>query len=284
MKLAQTSLLCIFLIMSACKSDAPSNEENQEIARLRNEIRQLEMENQEKDVLIEESLNLFSEIQENVARIQHKEIEIRLLSESGIINSQQREWMLQELQNIQFLREENARKIKTLNAQIQGKEAQIGQLYQMIEALQARIVDQDELIMTLRNSLGNQDADYSKLFDAYMEQVDIAETTKRELAKAFYVYGTLEELKQNNVVVQNKGFIGIGKKSSLKDGFNEDYFTSIDKFEKNKIQVIGKKIQIISDHPSNSYQIIDNGNNKTINILNPHEFWKISKYLVIVVD
>jgi DNA repair exonuclease SbcCD ATPase subunit len=242
------------------------------------------MQNSEKDLLIDESLSLFNEIQENIARIQHKEFEIRFLSEGGANNPQQKEWMLQELQNIQFLREENAKKIKALNAQIKGKEAQIGQLYQMIESLQERIISQDELILNLRNLLVNQDEDYSKLFDAYMEQTEIASTTRRELAKAYYVYGSLDELKKNNVVVQSKGFIGMGKKSSLKDGFNEDYFTPIDKFENKKIQIIGKKIQIISDHPSASYKIIDNGNNKTIDIVNPYEFWKISKYLVVIVD
>ena len=284
MKLNLLLLLGFFSMLLSCKSDAPSTEENQEIVRLRNEIRQLEMQNSEKDLLIDESLSLFNEIQENIARIQHKELEIRFLSEGGANNPQQKEWMLQELQNIQFLREENAKKIKALNAQIKGKEAQIGQLYQMIESLQERIISQDELILNLRNLLVNQDEDYSKLFDAYMEQTEIASTTRRELAKAYYVYGSLDELKKNNVVVQSKGFIGMGKKSSLKDGFNEDYFTPIDKFENKKIQIIGKKIQIISDHPSASYKIIDNGNNKTIDIVNPYEFWKISKYLVVIVD
>ena len=284
MKLNLLLLLGFFSMLLSCKSDAPSTEENQEIARLRNEIRQLEMQNSEKDLLIDESLSLFNEIQENIARIQHKELEIRFLSEGGANNPQQKEWMLQELQNIQFLREENAKKIKALNAQIKGKEAQIGQLYQMIESLQERIISQDELILNLRNLLVNQDEDYSKLFDAYMEQTEIAATTRRELAKAYYVYGSLDELKKNNVVVQSKGFIGMGKKSSLKDGFNEDYFTPIDKFENKKIQIIGKKIQIISDHPSASYKIVDNGNNKTIDIVNPYEFWKISKYLVVIVD
>lgn len=270
--------------LNSCKSETSNQSENEEIVRLRNEVRQLKQDSEDKDLLIGESLSLFSEIQENVARIQHKELEIRLISESGITDPNQKDWLFKELQNIQFLREENAKKIKTLNAQIQGKEAQLGELYQMIESLRERILAQDELILSMRNSLVNQDEDYSKLFDAYMEQTNIAEATRDELSKAFYVYGSLGELKENNVVVQTKGFIGLGKKSSLKDGFNEDYFTAIDRFDKLKIQVIGKKISFISDHPSSSYSITDHGNSKTVNILNVHEFWKVSKYLVIVVE
>ena len=284
MKASPIIFLFALLAFASCKSDTSNTEENQEIVRLRNEIRNLELAQAEKDALINESLDLFNEIQENIARIQNKEVEIRLMAEGGKNNTNQREWMLQELQKIQILREENTRKIKSLNTQIQGKENQIGQLHQMIENLQERIVAQDELILTLRNILVNQDEEYSKLFDAYMEQADLAEKSRKELSRAFYVYGSLDELKKNNVVVQTKGFIGMGKKSSLKDGFNEDYFTPIDKFEKKNIQIIGKKIQVISDHPSSSFTIIDNGNNKTISISNPYEFWKISKYLVVVVE
>lgn len=277
-----------FLVSSfllSCSSEPEvSKEENQEIARLRNELRRLEMENAEKDALVEESLGVFSEIQENVARIQHKENEIRLITEKGASTGPEKEWLLQELQNIQFLREENNRKIKNLNKQLEGREEQIGQLYQMIEALKEQLMAQDALISELQNSLSNQDEDYSKLFDAYIEQSNTAESAKKELAKAFYVYGTLDELKKNNVIVQSKGFIGIGKKASIKDGFNEDYFTAIDKFEKKKIQIVGKKINIMSDHPSSSYEIVDQGNTKTINILNVYEFWKLSKYLVVVVE
>lgn len=281
----------IFILMFAivalisCKSqDAGTPEENQEIAKLRNELRRLEMENAEKDALIEESLGIFSEIQENVAKIQHKENEIRLISEKGVKDGSQKDWLLQELKNIQFLREENNKKIKNLSKQLEGREEQLGNLYQMIESLQEKLVAQDALINELQRSLTNQDQDYSKLFDAYIEQSTIAEAARKELAKAYYVYGSMDELKKNNVIVQTKGFIGIGKKSELKDGFNQDYFTPIDKFEKKKIQIVGKRINIISDHPSASYEIIDQGNSKTINILNAYEFWKISKYLVVIVE
>jgi DNA repair exonuclease SbcCD ATPase subunit len=278
-------LLFSILAMVSCNSEETGKrEENQEIAKLRNELRRLEMENAEKEALIEESLGLFSEIQENVIKIQHKENEIRIISEKGVKDNSQKEWLRQELKNIQFLMEENNRKIKNLNRQLEGKEEKLGNLYQMIESLQEKLVAQDALIQELRTSLANQDQDYSKLFDAYIEQSAIAEAARRELAKAYYVYGSLEELKRNNVIVQTKGFIGIGKKSQLKDGFNEDYFTPIDRFERKKIQIVGKKIQIVSDHPSSSYEIIDHGNSKVINILNAHEFWKIGKYLVVIVE
>lgn len=284
LKLAFNSFLILVLFQSCGGNNDNKTEENQEIIKLRNEIRRLENENAEKEALIDESLTVFAEIQENVARIQHKENEIRVQSEFGIKSEGQKEWLIQELKNIQYLRDENNRKISALNKQIQGKEQLIGQLYQMLESLQEKLLVQDALIAELQNSLKSQDSDYSKLFDAYLEQSTIADDSRKELAKAFYVYGSIDELKKNNVIIQSKGFIGMGKKSSLKDGFNEDYFTQINKFEQDKINIIGKKINIVSDHPSSSYQIIDKGANKTIQITNVYDFWKISKYLVVIVD
>jgi chromosome segregation ATPase len=280
-------IICLFLTVltySCTSENSDSKQDGQDLTKLKNELRRLEKENAEKDALIDQSLGVFSEIQENVAKIQHKENEIRLITEKGVKNGTQKEWLLQELKNIQFLREENSRKIKQLDKQLEGREALIGQLYQMLESLHEKLVAQDALIAELQNSLEHQDEDYSKLFDAYVEQGNLAENANKELSKAYYVYGTLDELKKNNIIVQSKGFIGIGKKSALRDGFNEDYFTPINKFDKKKIQIIGNKITLISDHPSASYEIISQGNNKIINILNAYEFWKISKYLVVIVD
>jgi hypothetical protein len=165
-----------------------------------------------------------------------------------------------------------------------GKEQELSQLTAMLESLQEKILAQEVLIEELQNLLGRQDQEYSKLFDAYVEQSTLAQSAKKELAQAFYVYGSIEELKKNNVIVQSKGFIGIGKKSSIKDGFNEDYFTPINRFTQTSIQIVANKMQIVSDHPSSSYEIKDSGKSKTIQISNPSAFWKISKYLVIIVE
>jgi len=114
MKFTLFIFISLIFVLASCKSDTPKTEDNQEIARLKNQIRQLEMENSEKDDLINESLSLFNEIQENIARIQNKEIEIRLMSEGGKRNGNQREWMLQELQNIQFLKRRKCKKDQSI--------------------------------------------------------------------------------------------------------------------------------------------------------------------------
>ena len=54
--------------------------------------------------------------------------------------------------------------------------------------------------------------------------------------------------------------------------------------QEDKIEIMGEKVKFITDHPSSSYEVISNGQNHTIKINDPKSFWKVSKYLVIVVD
>jgi len=283
-------ILISALLFTSCNTETAEDKkllteaEGEELAKLRNEMRIMEMEMAEKDSMLNESISTFYEIQENVAKISLKEQEIRLKSGDIAISEDDKQWIIQEIQNINFLREENIRKVNALNKQLGERDLKIADLQNMVNRLAAQVQSQEDLIASLQEELAVLDREYSKLFDAYMEQAELALETMKELNKVFYVYGSLEELKSNNVVVQEGGFIGMGKKTAIKDGFNESYFTAIDKHKVNKITVVGKKIRMVSDHPSSSYSIENKGGTKVITIKNAKEFWKISKYLVVVVE
>jgi predicted nucleic acid-binding Zn-ribbon protein len=275
----------LLVLLSSCTTETTGEStNNEEVERLQNELNALQSDIEEKDALLNESIATFNEIQENVAKISLKEQEIRLRSGDANQTPDQKAWILEELKHINFLREENIRKINNLNKQLKDRDVKITELQTMVNRLADQVQSQEDLIASLQTELADMDREYSKLFDAYLEQSQLAVETMKELNKVFYVYGTLDELKQNNVVVQEGGFIGIGKKAAIKDGFNEDYFTAADKHKLTKITVVGKKLRMISDHPSNSFKIEDKGGSKVIQITKPNEFWKISKYLVVIVD
>jgi DNA repair exonuclease SbcCD ATPase subunit len=277
--------LFLLVLAGSCTTETVFNDaDNDEVTRLQNELKALQQDIEERDALLNESISTFNEIQENVAKISLKEQEIRLKSGDAKLTPDQKEWILEELKHINYLREENIRKINSLNKQIKDRDIRIIELQTMVNRLADQVQSQEDLITSLQTELADMDREYSKLFDAYMEQSQLALETMKELNKVYYVYGTLDELKQNNVVVQEGGFIGIGKKAAIKDGFNEDYFTAADKHKLSKITVVGKKLRIISDHPSDSYKIEEKGGSKVIQITKPGEFWKISKYLVVIVD
>lgn len=286
------SILYFFLIsllVVACNSgtettDAGSTVDSEELARLRSENRELQNQLEEKDSVLNESIMLFNEIEENLAMINLKEDEIRFRSNDVELAEDGKQWILQEIQNINYLRESNQRKVKELNAQLENKNLEIEEFKALIANLMNKIEVQEEEIEMLRVELADLDREYVELLEAYQEQSQIAAETMRELNTGYYAYGSEKELIDNGVIVKEGGFIGIGKKNTLKSDFNDEYFTQVDITRNDKIEVIGKKVKFITDHPSSSYDLISNGQNHTIQINDPKSFWKVSKYLVVVVD
>ena len=272
----------------ACNSGSPddnaSSEESEELARLKSENRELQNKLVEKDSVINDAIMLFNEIEENLAMIRLKDDEIRLRSTNVELAEDGKQWILQEIQNINYLREANQKKVQELNKQLKNQNLQISEFQTMIQNLMQQITVQEEEIEMLRVELADLDREYVELLEAYQEQTEITLETLKELNKVFYAYGTEDELVANGVIVKEGGFIGINKKIALKSDFNDDYFTAID-LEKNKtIQITGKKMRFITDHPSTAYEVVTLGQNHKIVIKDAKSFWKVSKYLVIVVE
>ena len=257
---------------------------SEELARLKSENRALQDQLTEKDSALNESILLFNEIEQNLAMINLKEDEIRLRSNNVELAEDGKQWILQEIQNINYLREENAKKVGELNAALQNKNLEIAQLKLLVENLMNKITVQEEEIEMLRVELSDLDREYVELLEAYQEQTQIAVETIKELNKAYYAYGTTAELLENGVLVKDGGFIGMGKKTHLKDDFNEEYFTQVDLSTTKSIEVVGTKIRFITDHPSTAYSVVTEGEKHRININDEKSFWRVSKYLVVVVD
>lgn len=281
-------LLPILLIGSivSCKSDAEKGNasDSAETTDLKNEIAQLKLDQQLKDSAINEALAFFNEIEANLESIGLKKDEIRLKTKNNELPNNDKEWVLQQIRHINFLREENGRKVKYLNDQISKSGLKLKELEGMIAKLASDIQLKDEQIAGLQREMDKMDQEYSKLFDAYQSVNDKVDYLTEELNEVYYSYGTVQELVKNKVIEQKNGFIGIGKKIKISETFNSDYFVKLDKRKNKEIFIEGKKLTLISDHPSTSYSIVPDGNNSKIKITNPGEFWRISNYLIVVVD
>lgn len=281
-------ILFTALSISACNTSTPdgtgSTEESEELARLKSENRDLQNQLENKDSALNDAIMLFNEIEENLAMINLKDDEIRLRSTNVELAEDGKQWILQEIQNINYLREANQKKVEELNKMLKADNLQIQELQTMVNNLMGQIQLQEEEIEMLRLELSDLDREYVELLEAYQEQTQITVETLQELNKVFYAYGTEEELVSNGVIVKEGGFIGFNKKVHLKDDFNDEYFTQIDLQKDKTIQVTGSKFRFITDHPSTAYTTVTNGQNHKITINDPNSFWKVSRYLVIVVD
>ena len=112
---------------------------------------------------------------------------------------------------------------------------------------------------------------------------EVIQSETDALHKAFYVIGTSKELEKGNIIDKKGGLLGIGKTSELHNDFDETRFTRIDYMVTNSIPINSKKVHIVTSHPSNSYSFEkEKGMITNLIITNGEEFWKASKYLVIV--
>lgn len=274
----------LILTLVACKTDKPTDvaqdEANtKEIIELENKLAQLELENSQKDSVINEAISFFNKIQINLLKINHKEEEIKLKSTNPEFTNDDQEWILQEIQNINFLREENARNVKNLKSQLASQNVNIKELNSMIDRLVVEIKDKNKEIETLKIQLADLNMEYAELFDEYQDQVELALDVMKEMNTVYFVYGTINELTENQVLKKEGGFIGIGRKTNMAEDLNQDYFQELDKSKVKELTIVGKKPEIVTDHPHGSYEWEDN---KLI-ILDANKFWQISNYLVVKV-
>src|SRR5690554_1185818 len=220
-------LFTLLFIFAACKDDQNDTTKTGEgaseveLIELRNKVAQLELESNRKDSVLNEAFSFFNEVQSNLAKINVKEEEIRVRSDNPEISQDDQDWILQEIQNINFLRKQNAQSLKNLKKKLTEKDLKITELENMTDRLVMQIRAKDEQIASLQRTLADLDMEYSELFDEYQGQVEMTLDVLKELNTVYYAYGTLEELTANNVLVREGGFIGIGRKTNIAENLNE---------------------------------------------------------------
>ncbi|MDB9806198.1 hypothetical protein OAB73_01305, partial [Crocinitomicaceae bacterium] len=236
-----------------------------------------------KDSIVNESLSFFNEIQENLLAIGVKEESVRQQSGDTEIANNEREMVLNEIRQINNLRTDNAKKMTQLQDQMKNSGMKIIELEAMVNRLMHQLADKDAEIQSLQKELEQKNKDFARLFDAYQEKDYQIDLMKEDMNTAYYVYGTEKELLKNEVISKNKGFVGVGRKVRHKEDFNENYFTKIDKRSKKDFLISGDKIELISTHPTSSYDLIPVGENTKLVVKDAKGFWKVSQYLIVVV-
>lgn len=273
----------LLTVLFSCKEDEKPATNTADIALLTSQIEQMKLEAELKDSVINESLSYFNDIQDNLVAIGVKKESVRAQSGNPEMANNDRELVLNEIRQINLLREENDKKLKLLKDQMKNSGIKIIELEAMVNRLMEDIAQKDEQISMLQEELEQKDKDYARLFDAYQERDYTIDVLTDGINTAYYVYGTEKELLSNEVISKSKGFVGIGKKVRLKDDFNEKYFTKIDKRTKKEFLISGSKLELISTHPTSSYDLVPVGNNTKLVVKDVASFWKVSKYLIVTV-
>jgi predicted nucleic acid-binding Zn-ribbon protein len=237
----------------------------------------------EKEQALQEFVNSFNEIQENLNAIKEKEKIVSANSQSGDVKSKE-ETIKEDIQAIYDLMSKNKNRINSLSKKLKNANSKIKGLEEMIASLQAQIDAKDGEISDLKSQLEAKNIELSNIVMT-LENIEAESEAKTEkMNTVFYAFGTSKELKEKNVITKEGGFIGLGKSTKVKDDFNKDYFTKIDAAQVTSINIGAKKAKVITNHPSSSYKLVGDKTVEKIEITNPDEFWSTSKYLVIITE
>ncbi|HRF67907.1 MAG TPA: hypothetical protein PK430_01655 [Muribaculum sp.] len=199
-----------------------------------------------------------------------------------------------DMYSIQQALQERRERLAELEKKLKSSQGYNATLQKTIDNLKAEIATQETTISTLRNDLAAakiQIADLGTKVDSLSttvasvteEKVKAQEETQNvtnELNTCYYAIGTKKELKEAKII--ETGFLR--KTKLLQADFQQSYFTKADKRTMTVIPTQSKKAKILTNMPSDSYVIEDEGDTKVIKVTNPERFWSLSNYLVIQVD
>ncbi len=273
----------LILNLFSCKTNVEEVERLQEENQLLKDQLETNIEN------VEAYFNDLNQIEENLRIIKEREDMITGEATGGLeLGISQQDRINQDIFVIGELMEKNRELIANLNNRIRNSDQRIAGFEQMVTRLNQTIEEKEIEILMLRDQL----AQMNLQVDVLIARVDTLEQESErksrllqeqtlEMNAAWFAIGSRKELIDNDIISREGGFLGIGRTNRLKTDFNKDFFTRIDITRDFDITIIGENPELISSHPSNTYQFVSEEDENILRIIDPDRFWGATRYLII---
>ena len=244
----------------------------------------------------DELLSTLNGVEDGFQQIKDAENYLSVQAQSGQdITLSTRKRLEADMMMIQQTLHANRQKISQLEEQYKKSNIRSKQLEQTLTRLMREVDEKTQTIGMLQNELARRDTRIASLSDSLaILSTEVGDLTSQatqqeavlikqdeELHRAYYVFGTNKELKEEKII--EGGFLK--SKRVLEGNFNKDYFTVIDVRNFSQLPLFAKKAQVLSNMPKDSYDFVrDASGNMTLVITDTEQFWSLSKYLIIAVD
>ena len=163
--------------------------------------------------------------------------------------------------------------IAGLKQQLEEQQKSINSLTEQLEAAHIQIKSLNQSV----DSLNTVNKTVTKEKEAAQEE---SKQLTNEVNICYYVIGSKKELKNHKII--ETGFL---RKTKILEGdFEMSYFTKADRRTLNDIPLHSKKAELMTNHPKDSYEIVDRDGTKTLHITNASRFWEKTNFLVVKVD
>lgn len=166
---------------------------------------------------------------------------------------------------------------KELQETIKALRTQIDSQMEEIESLRQQLTAANEHIGALNNAVDSLNTTVSTVTGERYAAQEASVKLENKLNACFYVIATKSELKKHNII--ESGFLR--KTKLMKGDFDKDFFVISDKRTLTTLPLNATKVKVLSSHPENSYELIEENGQKNLKINNPDKFRSLSNYLVI---
>ncbi len=243
----------------------------------------------EKNMALDQAMQAIADIQEGFRAINEAEGRVSVQSQGGEgITDAER--LKEDILFIQQKMEANRKQIAELEKKLKAGGAETANLRKVLANLQQELNDKVASIAALQGELARKNIRIAELDSAVViltgdvnalqeiteVQQEVIEQQVDQLNTAWYVYGTIKELKEQNIL--NKGEVLASTE------YNKNYFTEIDIRDDKVFPLYAKRAKLLTTHPAGSYEFTkDDDKQLTLCVLDPETFWSVSRYLVIQV-
>ncbi len=287
--------IVLAVILTILSAALVINRKESEIRKLDSQTTRLNRVVSERDSVLNDLFTSFNDIESSLDFIKQRSGRIAFVEDEQQIPDRH-ESIVNDLRLLDSLLERNSEKVKILEAKLNKSGIQVAALNKKITLLNQDIHSQSKEILLLKKQVEEREIQIAHLnskmegleSEVQMKDQDLqlkTEIIKKQdsaLNKAFLVYGTYKELKDNGVVEREGGLLGLGGKKTMPGDFDEEIFIKLDIRETREIPLYAKKASFITEHPDSSYRfLMDEGLITYLEIEDPEEFWKRSKYAVI---
>ena len=271
--------------------------DKEEREQLQAQADELEQKLHERDSAFNSIMNVMAEVETQIEQIKTQE-NLIANSSSGDFSSMEKDQMVGDLKKINDLISSTNDKVKSLSSQLEDSNIELNAFKRRVQDMMKNLKDREASIAQLKediqmkdNRIAELDTEVGSLVTRVQLQTETIEIQNQELVErendlntAFFAVDTEKKLKEEGLVTKEGGFLWIGKTTELQADAAQQKFTEVDIQNTKRFYIDSEKLEIVTEHPSESYKLVnEDGKVKYLEVVNPSEFWKISKYLVVSV-
>jgi len=190
----------------------------------------------------------------------------------------------EDLEKLSDLLSHNKNKINSLNTALNSRDLKLDDFRLTVDMLKSQLEDRAVSLSNLVKTLGDKNIEIAAMVAAQEELLLNLSIEKDMAHTAYYTFGSMSELKANQVMERQDGISGFLGQKKIADELNKDYYFEIDTRAVNEVPLVASSARVVSNHPPASYEFV--GSDETIEairILDPTSFWSVTKYLTVVV-